>query len=193
VTAQPREGRRVVVLVEGRSDVAVVRTLLERRAADDVTGVEVVSMEGVTNIERHLSRLEATRPTTEVVGLCDVAEAGFLVRALQRRGKAVSGKTDLPRHGFFVCDADLEDELIRAVGPGAVAEALAELGDAARFLTFQQQPEWRGRSLHDQLRRFAGSRSGRKEQLAGALAARLDPAALPPPLHGLVERVLRPS
>ena len=189
MTAQPREERRVVVLVEGRSDVAVVRVLLDQRAPDEVAGVEVVSMEGVTNIERHLSRLEASAPGADVAGLCDVAEAGFLVRALQRRGHALAGPEDLPRHGFFVCEADLEDELIRAVGPQAVAAALADLGDEGRFATFRQQPEWRDRPLHDQLRRFAGSRSGRKEQLAGALARRLDPAHLPSPLEGLVERV----
>jgi hypothetical protein len=190
VTALPREERRVVVLVEGRSDVAVVRVLLDRRPPEELVGVEVVSMEGVTNIERHLSRLEATAPAADVTGLCDVAEAGFLVRALQRRGHAVSGPADLPRHGFFVCDVDLEDELIRAVGPQAVADALADLGDEGRFVTFRQQPEWRDRPLHDQLRRFAGSRSGRKELLAGALAARLDPTNLPTPLRGIVDRVV---
>jgi hypothetical protein len=189
VTALPRDERRVVVLVEGRSDAAVVRALLDRRPADEASGVEVVSMEGVTNIERHLSRLEATAPDAAVAGLCDAAEAGFLVRALQRRGQAVADAADLPRHGFFVCDADLEDELIRAVGPDAAAGALAELGDEGRFVTFRQQPEWRDRPLHDQLRRFAGSRSGRKEQLARALAERLDGDSLPAPLHGLLDHV----
>jgi hypothetical protein len=191
VTAQPREERRVVVLVEGRSDAAVVRALLGRRPPTEVAGIEVVSMEGVTNVERHLARLETTDPTARVAGLCDRAEAAFVVRALQRRGHRVRGPADLPTHGFFVCDADLEDELIRAVGPEAVADALAELGDEGRFVTFRQQPEWRDRPLHDQLRRFAGSRSGRKEQLARALATRLDPTRLPTPLHGLVAHLLQ--
>jgi hypothetical protein len=41
----------------------------------------------------------------------------------------------------------------------------------------------------EQLRRFAGTRSGRKAVLAAALAAALTPAATPTPLRRLLDLV----
>ena len=63
------------------------------------------------------------------------------------------------------------------------------MGHLDRFRTFQYQPEWRDRSLTDQLHRFAGSGSGRKVALAERLAVRLDAATTPPPLAGLLDRI----
>ena len=179
---------RTVVLVEGRSDVGVVQDLLGRRR--DVSHVvEVVSLEGVTNFDRTLVALESESHPPRVAGLCDAREAGFLVRSLARRGRPVQDVTDLASHGFFVCDTDLEDELIRALGSDVVAEVVEEIGDGPRFAVFSNQPEWRGRPVEDQLHRFAGTRSGRKEQLARALATRLDDTTTPPPLRDLLDHV----
>ncbi len=179
----------VAVLVEGRSDAVAVAVLLRERGLDADGLVEVVSMEGVTNAARELERLHRERPGTTVLGLYDAAEERFVAGALRRAGVLLDGSADLAAHGFFVCDADLEDELIRAVGVEGVEEALAELGHLARFRTFQHQPEWRGRPLTDQLHRFAGSGSGRKAALAERLALRLDPMSLPPPLEALLARI----
>jgi hypothetical protein len=176
----------VLVLVEGRSDAVVVEHLLAWHRLDPVT-VEV--MDGVTNVERTLTRLAAQAPGAEVCGLYDLAEERFVRRALGRRGVVATTPADLARAGFFACDADLEDELLRALGPQAVVQALAELGELPRFRTFQHQPEWRGRHLHEQLHRFAGSGSGRKERLAAALAQRLDPGCTPAPLARLMRYV----
>jgi hypothetical protein len=178
---------RTVVLVEGRSDVGVVRDLLGRRTVQHV--VEVVSLEGVTNFDRTLVALESEPHPPRVAGLCDAGEARFLVRSLARRGRPVQDAADLPRHGFFVCDTDLEDELIRALGSDVVAEVVEQIGDGPRFAVFANQPEWRGRPVEHQLHRFAGTRSGRKQQLAQALASRLDETTTPPPLRGLLEHV----
>lgn len=164
--------RSVVVLVEGASDAAVVELLAARPAPD----LEVVAMGGVTNVARHVRRLVGRSPAPVVLGLCDLPERRFLERV------------DPPLDGIFVCDRDLEEELIRAVGVDPVLEVLADLGDLDRFRTFQGQPEWRGRPLADQLRRFAGTRSGRKAVLATALAGRLGPDDVPPPLARLLAR-----
>ena len=162
--------RDVVVLVEGTSDAAVIEVL-----ADGVgPGLEIVAMGGVTNAAAHVRRLATRQPTPTVLGLCDLGERRFLERA------------DPRPDAIFVCDRDLEEELIRAVGPERVLAVLGELGDLERFRTFQGQPEWRGRPLADQLRRFAGTRSGRKTALARALAARLGPHEVPTPLAGLL-------
>jgi hypothetical protein len=67
--------------------------------------------------------------------------------------------------------------------------AVTELGELGRFRTFQNQPEWRDRTIEDQLHRFAGSGSGRKLRLAEALAARLTPTSTPKPLRRLVAHV----
>lgn len=167
--------RPVVVLVEGASDAAVVEVL-----ADGVgPGLEVVAMGGVTNVSRHVRRLADRTPAPSVLGLCDRGERRFLERA------------EPPLAGVFVCDRDLEEELIRAVGPTQVLAVLGVLGELDRFRTFQGQPEWRDRPLGDQLRRFAGTRSGRKTVLARALAARLGPEQVPGPLAALLDTARR--
>ncbi len=178
-------GRRVVVLVEGESDAVVVRILLRRRGIADV---DVVSMGGVTNVRTHLRALAADGDEPLVLGLVDAPEERFALRALRSRGREVRTRGDLAREGFFVCDVDLEDELLRAVGPAGVERALDALGDLPRFRTFQKQPEWRDRSRHDQLHRFAGSGSGRKVRLAERLADSLTPETTPPVLRRLVDR-----
>jgi hypothetical protein len=173
-----------VVLVEGPSDAAVL-DVLARRLGLDAPEVSVVSMGGVTNVGRYL-REYADRPGTTVTGLCDRREVRFVAGALRRLGHDVDGRDDLAAYGFFVCDDDLEDELIRALGTDAVVDVVAREGELGLLHTFQQQPAQRERSLHDQLHRFAGTKSGRKVRLAGALAAELAPDAVPAPLLGVL-------
>ena len=167
--------RDVVVLVEGASDAVVVELLADGIAS----GLEVVAMGGVTNTAHHVRRIADRRPTPSVLGLCDSGERRFLER--------VRPALD----GIFVCERDLEAELIRAVGVDGVLEVLAALGELDRFRTFQGQPEWRGREVGDQLHRFAGTRSGRKATLARALAARLGPDDVPAPLSDLLDTARR--
>ncbi|RBY81837.1 hypothetical protein [Blastococcus sp. TF02A-26] len=168
-----------VVLLEGRSDVAAVRAVARTSGlADDAC--RLVDMGGVTGIRRHLEVLDA-EPGVRVLGMCDAGEVAVVVRAL-----GVRGAVDLPAHGFTVCDTDLEDELIRALGPERVVDVLDRLGLTHRLAVLQNQPAWRGRPLPEQLHRFAGTTSGRKELLAGALAAELTVAEVPAPLRALV-------
>jgi hypothetical protein len=82
-----------------------------------------------------------------------------------------------------VCTADLEDELIRALGTGEVEQIIQAQGELRSFRTFQQQPAQRQRSTAEQLHRFMGTRSGRKSQYARLLAAALDLGQIPRPLH----------
>lgn len=179
----------VIVLVEGPSDAAVIRCLAARRGLEVAPGaVQIEPMGGVTNLGHHLRR-HVGAGDRHVVGLYDAPDARVVARALRRMGEPVRAGEDLTRYGFFGCDRDLEDELLRALGPGAALAALDELGDLGRFRTFQGQPEWRGRELHVQLHRFAGSASGRKVALAERLAARLTAQTVPAPLVALLERL----
>lgn len=181
---------RLVILVEGPSDVASLRTLAAARGLDETRhAFELVSMGGVTNARHHLGRLAHESPTLRVAGLYDAPEERYVLRALRSLGLSVGSGDDLERHGFFVCDRDLEEEIIRALGPEAVEEVLEDLGLVDRFRTFQRQPEWRGRPVDDQLRRFAGVASGRKTLLARALTDRLTPESAPRPLAALMDLI----
>jgi hypothetical protein len=176
-----------VVLLEGPSDVAAVRAVA---AAFDVTDsahrYQLINMGGVTNIRRHLVALRAASAPVRVIGMCDAGEAQFFARALEVNGDGTHYATDLAEHGFYVCDADLEDELIRALGPERVVSVLWRLGLRGHLATFQRQPAWRDRPLHEQLHRFAGVAAGRKTLLAAALAESLAPHEAPAPLRRLV-------
>jgi hypothetical protein len=185
-----REPRLLVVLVEGPSDVASLRTLAAARGLDEERhDFELVSMGGVTNVRHHLTRLSAAAPEVRVAGLCDAPEERYVAGALRAQGVVVETRADLEREGFFVCERDLEEEVIRALGPESVEVALADLRLLDRFRTFQRQPEWRDQPLADQLRRFAGVASGRKVLLAEELAGLLTPANTPHPLARLLHLI----
>ena len=157
---------RVVLLVEGHSDQIAVETLAGRLGRDlDAEGWRVVVMGGAMSVGRFAAQLAPSG--LDVRGLCDVREEPFFRRALG---------------SYAVCDADLEDELIRALGPAATERVLAAQGDLRRFRTFQNQPAQRGRPEDRQLRRFIASIGGRKARYARALVAELDLARVPPPL-----------
>jgi hypothetical protein len=91
--------------------------------------------------------------------------------------------------GFYVCEADLEDELIRVLGARRVEEIVEREGELGSFRTLQKQPEWRGRSTHDQLLRFMGSGGSRKIRYASLLVDALDLARVPRPLDGVLAHV----
>jgi hypothetical protein len=175
----------VVVLVEGASDAAVVRVLCTARGIAEAD-VEIRDLGGVTNVGRQLGSLPRE---TSVFGLYDAPEERFVRRALHGTGRLDPDIADLAAAGFWVCDRDLESELIRALGPDRVEEVLAELGELERFRAFQGQPQWRGRAVAEQLRRFAGTASGRKLVLAQRLAEELTPASIPAPLAHLVTAI----
>jgi hypothetical protein len=167
----------LLVLVEGRSDRSAVRVAAERCGVDlERAGVEVLAMGGVTNLPRFLR--EHGRPGVALAGLYDAGEAGLVARSLERAGVAA--------RGFFACDRDLEDELIRAVGPARVVELIEREGELGSLRTLQQMPFHRSRSLVEQLHRFIGCRSGRKDRYASLLVGDLAPDALPRPLTDLL-------
>ncbi|XVX21731.1 hypothetical protein ACQP1U_07715 [Actinomycetota bacterium] len=184
----PRATVSAVVLLEGASDVAAVRSAAEV-AGIDLTGARLVDLHGVTNIRRGLREAGQAWPGAEVVGMCDSREARFVERALREQGYAVRDPSDLPSFGFTVCERDLEEELIRALGPQRCVEVVEGLGLGGKLATLRHQPSWADRPLAEQLHRFCGVASGRKELLAGALASALTPETLPEPLRFLLDRL----
>jgi hypothetical protein len=185
------EHARAVVLVEGLSDQRALEALAARRGRDlAADGVSVVSIGGATNIGSALDLFGPRGRDAQLAGLCDAAEEGDFRRALERAGFGVDltrdGMEDL---GFYVCHADLEDELIRCLSGHAVERVLQEQGDLVSFRTFQKQPEWRGRAIEEQLRRFLGTRGGRKIRTAALLVGALDLNRVPRPLDRVLEHV----
>ena len=177
----------MLVLVEGPSDRAALETLARRCGHDlERERVEIVSIGGAQAIGRVLSRLS---PGVGVAGLCDEGEAGAFGRALERAGLGAAGtRSELELLGFYVCEPDLEGELIRSLGAAGVQAVLESSGKLASFRTFLKQPRWQGSPVEDQLRRFFGSSAG-KIRHAPLLAEAVDLDRVPPPLAALLAHV----
>ncbi|WP_231618844.1 TOPRIM nucleotidyl transferase/hydrolase domain-containing protein [Nonomuraea sp. SBT364] len=182
---------RTVVLVEGASDKSAVEALAERRGRDlAAEGVSLVAMGGATNIGTYIDKYGPTGRNLRLAGLCDAREERDFRRVLERAGFGSGlSRGDLEALGFFVCVADLEDELIRALGTATVERVVDAEGELRSFRTLQRQPAWRGGTTHAQLRRFMGSRGGRKLRYSGPLVAALDLDRVPRPLDRLLAHV----
>jgi len=179
---------KAVVLVEGVSDQVAVETLAARKGRDlAAEGVAVVPIGGAQAIGRVLRGLDGG---VRVAGLCDAGEEAGFRRALERAGLG-SGldRARMEALGFYVCEADLEDELIRAVGVDAVERIAEEQGDLRALRTLQKQAAWQRRDVRDQLRRWLGSGGSRKIRYAQLLVDALDPARVPRPLDGVLAHV----
>lgn len=173
------------VLVEGESDRLAVEALAALRGYDiSARRVSVVPMGGATNIVHFLERYGPKGAGHRLLGLCDSGESPGIARALSRAGLGFGPLEEL---GFQVCDADLEDELIRCLGIEAVLSVIEEQGELASFELLQRQPPLRDKPITMQLRRFFGGRSGNKIRYAPLLVAALPQGQAPPPLARLVE------
>ncbi|MEU4743010.1 TOPRIM nucleotidyl transferase/hydrolase domain-containing protein [Actinosynnema sp. NPDC023658] len=177
------------VLVEGISDQIALETAASGRGRDlDAERVVVVPIGGAHAINRSLAELGTG---VRLAGLCDLHEEDIFRKALTVAGLgSPTTRVDMERLGFFVCDEDLEDELIRAVGPAGVEALFDSQGDLGPFRSFQGQPAWRGREPVAQLRRFLGSGSRRKLRYARLLVeVAVARDALPRPLEALLATV----
>jgi hypothetical protein len=112
-----------------------------------------------------------------------------IVLADYRRVEDDSGVGHLEALGFHMCVADLEEELLRSLGAALVERVVDAQGALGPFRTLQKQPEQQGRNLEAQLRRFMGTRGGRKIRYARLLVDALDLTRVPRPLDRLLVRV----
>jgi hypothetical protein len=184
--AVQRGGGGAVVLVEGISDQVALETLARRRGRDlAAERVTIVPIGGAQAIGRSLDRYGPRGLDLRLAGLCDAAEEDDFRRGLERAGLG-SGLTraGMERLGFYVCVADLEHELIRALGAARVEGIIEAHGELRSFRTFQKQPAKRGLAHEEQLWRFMWNR---KIRYASLLVGALDLGRVPRPL----DRVLR--
>ena len=182
---------RAVVLVEGMSDREALEALAQRRGRSLAgEGIAIVSIGGATNIGRFLERFGPQGLNLRLAGLCDAAEEGYFRRGLERAGFGADlSRADMEELGFFVCVEDLEDELIRSLGVASVQRTVDAQGELASFRILQKQPAQRGREIDEQLRRFMGTRAGRKSRYARVLVDALDLAHVPRSLDGVLAHV----
>ncbi|GAA2870031.1 ATP-dependent endonuclease [Microbacterium arabinogalactanolyticum] len=190
----------IVVLVEGRSDRLAIEALARRRAESQagtgpLDGVELRELDGITNLRKALTALRGA--SARVLGLYDAAEQRYVQRVLadlgmlDDAGRGARGAADmdsLEPLGFFGCERDLEDEVIRAAGAELVLEAL-DARERARFRRFQRQPAQRVRSIEEQLHRFAGTAAGRKSRFAADVIDAVPLERTPATLNRLLDRV----
>jgi hypothetical protein len=183
-------GDRAVILVEGESDRVALESVAVRLGRDLTSeGISVVAMHGATNIGRSLDELGPHGLDVVRAGLYDAAEEPNVRRGLERAGFGSElSRADMERLGFFACEEDLEEELIRALGTEGVLDIVRERGELRAFRSLTKQPEWRGRPVDQQLRRFLGNAS-RKLTYAPLLVEALDLSAIPRPLVQLIEHV----
>jgi hypothetical protein len=188
----PSVDSRAVVLVEGISDQRALEALAARRGRNlDAEGISVVPIGGAQSIGRFLNQFGPQGLGIKLAGLCDAGEESDFRRGLERAGLGSNlTRAGMESLGFYVCVADLEDELIRALGAASVERVVDTQGDLGSFRTLQKQPAWQGRNTEEQLRRFMGSGGSRKIRYARLLIDALDLATqVPRPLDLVLAHV----
>lgn len=182
---------RTVVLFEGRSD-SLAFIALARRRSLMIEALELVDLDGITNLRKTLAALRAESDAPRILGLYDAAEGGYVAKILVEVGVIADGAAPSAA-GFYGCELDLEDEVIAAAGPELVLDTLAARGELARFQVFQGQPAQRERTIDEQLHRFAGTAAGRKARFSADVIDALPLERMPRPLDDLLDAALQPS
>jgi hypothetical protein len=177
-----------IVLVEGISDQIAVETLAARHGRDfGAERVVVVPAGGAHGIARYLMQFGPAGAGLRLAGLCDIGEENVVRRGLASAGiGSPQTRADMERLDFYVCDEDLEDELIRAIGVAQVEALIDSQGDLGSYRSLQRQPEWRSQPADAQLRRFLGSGATRKLRYARVLTSAVEMDRLPHPLDALL-------
>jgi hypothetical protein len=177
------------VLVEGPSDGAAVRVLAERLGHDlNAERVSIVAMGGYGTFGDVLERYGPAGLDVRLAGLYDAPEEHHFSRALARAGFGANlTRDDLEGLGFYACEANLEEELTRAMGPAAMEELLEAQGELRAFRTYQKQPAHRHEAIKTQLSGFLWNR---KVEYGALIVNALDLDRIPRPLTRVVAHVL---
>jgi hypothetical protein len=180
---------RSVVLVEGPSDGAAVRVLAERLGHDlETEGVSIVAMGGYGNFGGFLERYGPAGLDVRLAGLYDAPEERHFSHGLGGAGfGARLTRSDLEELGFYACEANLEEELTRAMGPAAMQQLLEMQGELRAFRTYQKQPAHRHEAIEAQLSGFLWNR---KLEYGALIVSALDLDRIPRPLTRVLDHAL---
>jgi hypothetical protein len=91
---------------------------------------QIWSADGVTNFSQVLMEFVHTHRGGEFCGMYDVVDERHVRRALTHAAIPIAVHESLESFGFFAFVADLEDELIRALGAEGVERVLRGSGRA---------------------------------------------------------------
>ena len=112
-----------VVLVEGASDRIVLQRVAELTECDlDRLGVSVIELAGAGDVGYVLSLFGQNGFQ---VGLSFLIDQDAVTATAEKLGVA---EADLEAHDVYVCQRDLEDEYVRAIGPPELWEAITRSG-----------------------------------------------------------------
>lgn len=156
-----------VILVEGHSDAVALEAIARRLG---MPAPRILAVGGSQGARRAVALFTGER----VLGLVDAQERDDFARVIDE---------------LWVCDPDLEAELVRALRTDAVEAIIAAQGELESFRRLQRQPAQRLRSTDAQLARFVGGRSGNKARYARLLAEELPLDRIPAPLAGVLAAV----
>lgn len=176
---------RAVVLVEGHSDRVALEVLARRLGRDlRAEGIEIVPMGGITNITTFAAHFGPPGLGLRLAGMYDAAEEPVVRAGLTAAGLHVPQAPDgLRVLGFQRCSADLEDELLRALGPDAAEAVIESAGEGRSLRLLAQMPAQRDWPRERVLRRFLGSQGGRKARYAALFVEALASDTMPAPLR----------
>ena len=189
------ESARAVVLVEGISDQMALETLASRLGRDlGAEKIVIVPIGGAHAVTRYLVRFGPEGAGLTIVGMCDAGEEHYFRRGLSAGGFGSSqNRIEMERLGFFVCEEDLEDELIRASGRAAIEALLESQGDLGSFQTLRKQPAWRQEGFEAQMRRWLGAGARRKLRYSRLLVLSLHLDRMPRPLKAVLAATGTPT
>ena len=112
-----------VIFVEGKTDVTIVESVAQRLGYDlDRLGIAVAQVDGSGGFKMALRLFGPGGFAVPYAGLVDKAEASDVAGYLE------VDEADITNFGFSICDADLEAECVRALGPQRHAELLCNSG-----------------------------------------------------------------
>lgn len=182
---------RALIMVEGVSDQIALESLARRQGRDlAAEGVAVFVVGGSGSLKRHLVAFGKAAPRPVLAGLFDRDAVALVRRAVSEAGLGASADDiQLAKLGFHLCDRDLEDELIRAVGVAQVETIIKTQGEAVSLATLRKQAGWIGRPASDQLHRFLRSRARRSLRYAHLLVEAMDEDRIPAPLSAVLATV----
>lgn len=176
--------------MEGQSDKYALEAVAAKKKRNlDADGVSIVAMRGAGGIATFLTLLGPNGLKLKLAGLCDANEQPKWARALESNG--MGSKLDraaMVAIGFEVCDGDLEEVLIAAVGEKATLAIIDAQGDTAEFGSFAQQPTQKTKTVLQQLHDFLHGR-GRNITYAPLMVDAIDPAKLPAALENVINAV----
>jgi putative ATP-dependent endonuclease of the OLD family len=176
-----------VILVEGFSDFLATRVLAATLGVElDAAGVSLISLDGADVFVHYLRLFGPGGLDLDLRGLCDADHEEEWQSRLTQAGIPITDRQTMNAAGFYICDPDLEAELLGALDTDRVAAVIAADGGQALFDSYANQPAQQGRSTEELQLGFV-QKPKAKIRWAPLIAAEMNSEEVPAPLRSLLE------